>query len=106
MSAAYETFVHDLDDLRVGQETPLVLRDLAPGRRKYFARHVVAVVTDSPDAGRAPLLLRVRSAVGNVFPGEWHVRVVRELPARIPGVPYGNAFDALRAAGEATVAKA
>lgn len=94
----FETFVRDPADLRIGEEIPLVLRDLAPGRRKYLARHAVAIVSRQPSEDSVPL--RVRSMVGNVVPGEWHVRIVRALPQRLPGVPYTDAFDALRRAFE------
>ena len=98
MVAGYETFVRDLADLREGRRTPLVLRDLAPGRRKYFAQHVVAVVSReaAPDGRSRPLI--VRSAVGNRFPGEWHVTIVEALPSRTPGAPYQDASAALHAA--------
>lgn len=100
MSAAarFETFVRDLSDLREGEETGLVLRDLAPGRRKYLARNVVGVVTSDPVPGSEPL--RVRSAVGNVLPGERYVRVLRPLPQRLPGRPYGDVHEALHRALE------
>ncbi len=94
----FETFVRDLADLRVGEEMGLALRDLAPGRRKYLARHVVGVVTREPSDGSVPL--RVRSTVGNVVPGDWYVRVLRALPQRLPGEPYGDAFEGLRRAAE------
>lgn len=95
MSAAprFETFVRDLADLREGEETALALRDLAPGRRKYLARHVVAAVTRGRADGSEPL--RVRSVVGNVVPGDWHVRVVRPLPQALPGEPYSDVTEAL-----------
>lgn len=91
-----ETFVRDVADLRPGEEIGLALRDLRPGRGKYLARHVVAVVTREPAPGAEPL--RVRSSVGNVIPGAWYVRVVRPLPQRLPGQPYTDAYEALRRA--------
>ena len=99
----YETFVRDLADLHEGQPVPLVLRDLRPGRRKYFARNVVGIVTAASDSGTnvedsAPLV--VRSAAGHRFPGAWRVRIVRALPATAPGAPYKDAYAALRAAWE------
>jgi hypothetical protein len=95
---AYETFVRDLSDLREGHETLLVLRDLTPGRRKYFAQNVVAVACREPDPEGESRPLKVRSAVGNVFPGEWYVKITEILPQRVPGTPYTNAFDAIREA--------
>lgn len=95
MADAYETFVRALTDLREGRRTILVLRDLTPGRRKYFAQNALAVVARAPgaDADWRPLV--VRSMVGNVFPGQWYVKVIQILPSRIPGTPYTNAYDAM-----------
>jgi len=101
MAEGYETFVRDLADLQVGRETLLVLRDLSPGRRKYFAQNVIGIVTtatdetDPPDESRP---LTVRSAVGHRFPGAWRVRIVKVLPSAAPGAPYTDAYVALRAA--------
>ncbi len=89
--------MRDPADLREGQETILVLRDLSPGRRKYFAQNVIGVVTRNPPAGQACPLV-VRSPVGNVFPGPWSVKVVRTLPQRVPGAPYSSVFEAMQAA--------
>ena len=98
MVAGYETFVHDLADLGEGGRTLLVLRDLAPGRRKYFAQHVVAVVSREPAPDGRSRPLTVRSAVGNRYPGEWNVTIVEVLPSRTPGAPYQDAYAALNAA--------
>lgn len=98
MADAYETFVRDLSELPEGEETLLVLRDLTRGRRKYFAQNVWAVVSRSPDPSGESRPLRIRSAVGNLYPGEWYVRVVEALPQRVPGVPYSNAFEAMQRA--------
>ncbi|HEY7062235.1 MAG TPA: hypothetical protein VII06_12215 [Chloroflexota bacterium] len=119
MSEGYETFVRDLADLRVGQETVLVLRDLSTGRRKYFARNVIGVVAadeasdmaadatgataaDSPDTAGDWHPLTVRSAVGHRFPGAWRVRIVKMLPPAVPGAPYTDAYAAMQAAWGAT----
>lgn len=99
----FETFVRDLADLREGEEVALVLRDLRPGRKKYLARHVVAVVSKAPAPEAVPL--RARSMVGNVFRGERYVRIVRALPQRLPGTPYTDAFEALREAFEQSVSR-
>ncbi len=52
MPEAFETFIRDPSDLVDGEETVLVLRDLTPGRRKYFAQNVVAIVSHSPRPSR------------------------------------------------------
>lgn len=93
---AYQTFVRDAADLKEDQETILVLRSLAPGRRKYFARNVVGVVVRTPSGDSHPLV--VRSIVGNRLPGDRYVRIVRSLPQRVPGTPYKSAFEALQQA--------
>jgi hypothetical protein len=110
MAEGYETFVRDLADLHEGREVPLVLRDLRPGRHKYFARNVVGVVTaaggdtgvgsDAADGAGDWAPLVVRSAAGHRFPGAWRVRIVRVLPTTAPGAPYKDAYAALRAAWE------
>lgn len=98
MAEAYETFVRELSDLREDEQNLLTLRDLSPGRRKYFAQHVWGVVSRKPDPDGEARPLLVRSMVGNLFPGRWYVRVVEALPQRVPGVPYHNAFEALEQA--------
>ena len=95
---AFETFVRNVGDLHEGQPTVLVLRDLSPGRRKYFAQNVIGVVSRAPDPAGQAEPLRVRSMVGNVIPGDWYVTVTELLPSRVPGTPYTSAFDALQAA--------
>jgi hypothetical protein len=95
MADVYETFVRALSDLHEGRRAILVLRDLTPGRRKYFAQHVLATVARDPASGGEWRPLRVRSMVGNVFPGRWYVRGIQVLPPLIPGAPYMNAYDAM-----------
>lgn len=98
MADAYETFVRTLSDLHEGGRTILVLRDLTPGRRKYLAQNVIATVSRDPGSAADWRPLTVRSMVGNVFPGQWYVRVIQVLPSRIPGTPYMNAYDAMASA--------
>jgi len=95
----FETFVHDPAELQPDCELRLVLRDLAPGRRKYLAQNVVARVAASGDCPPGFVALRVRSAVGNELPGPWWVQVREVLPARLHGAPYSSVFDALRRTG-------
>lgn len=99
----YETFVRDPADLSEGEHV-LVLRDLRPGRRKYFASHARIRLSRTP--GEGTVGLRVRSMVGNVVPETWFVFVLEALPQRIPGTPYSNAFDALREAWDVEGTKA
>jgi len=98
MGNAYQTFVRNIGDLRLGTQTLLVLRDLTAGRRKYFAQNVIAVVSTEADPAGESRPLIVRSPVGNVFPGSWYVKILRTLPSRVPGTPYTSAFEAMHAA--------
>lgn len=92
--ADYETFVRDLQHLRVGRKSLLTLRSLRPGRGKYLATNCVARVAAEPRAGWDRLI--VRSAVGLRYPGSYWVRIVEELPSLIPGAPYEDAYEALQ----------
>lgn len=93
----WDTFVRRPGDLRYGVETPLVLRDLRPGRGKYGLRHVTGVVHE--DGGPGERLL-VRTVVGVELPGNHTVEIVRHLPQEIAGTPYRDFYAALqRAAG-------
>lgn len=101
----FETFVREIADLREGRPAILVLRDLTPGRRKYFARHAVAIVTrdSGQEDGLHPLV--VRSMVGNPYPGSWRVKVLEWLPQRVPGEPYTNTFEAMERAWAGSLAR-
>jgi hypothetical protein len=92
----WETFVRRPGDLKEGAEVPMVLRDLAPGRKRYQMRHVVAAVRR--DAQDAPDLLRVRTVVGVQLPETWAIKIIRELPIELPGRPYRDFYEALKAA--------
>lgn len=91
--AEYEAFLRDLDELQEGRELALTLRELAPGRRKYRARHVRALLSSTP--GALPDTLWVRSKTGVRLPQPWSMRIAQELPDRLPGEPYADVFAAL-----------
>lgn len=95
----WETFVRSPEQLKEGVPIPLVLLDLTPGPRKYAMRHVLAVIDRRPDAFSDGDTLWVRSSVGVRLPSPYAMRIVRELPAELPGVPYHDVFEALRRAG-------
>jgi hypothetical protein len=94
----WETFVRRPGDLKEGEEVPMVLRDLSPGRKKYQMRHVVAVVSQNVE--ETPDLLRVRTVVGVQLRGTWGIKIIRELPIELPGRPYEDFYKALKAAAE------
>jgi hypothetical protein len=92
----WETFVRRPGDLKEGDEIPMVLRDLTPGRKKYRMRHVVTTVRRN--AEEAMDLLRVRTVVGVQLPETWGVKIVRDLPIELQGQPYRDFYQALKAA--------
>lgn len=94
----WETFVRRPGDLKAGEEMPMVLRDLSPGRRKYRMRHVVAAL--QCNAQEATDLLRVRTVVGVQLPETWRIKIIRELPIELCGRPYHDFYEALKAAAE------
>ncbi len=94
----WETFVRRPEQLQEGIEIPLVLLDLTPGPRRYAIRHVMAILDRRPDAFPDGDTLWVRSSVGVRLPSPYAIRIMRDLPAELPGVPYHDVFDALRRA--------
>jgi hypothetical protein len=95
----WEAFVRRIEDLREGEEIPLIIRDLSPGQRKYQPRHVVAVVRR--DAASEGDDLFVRTVVGVRLKELWKIRIVRDLPLELPGDPYQDVYQALKAAAAA-----
>ena len=94
----WETFLRRPGDLTEGVETPMVLRDLTPGKKKYRLRHVVAILSRHPGRTTSMDELRVRTVVGVLLPETWGVRILRELPTELPGRPYHDFYQALRMA--------
>lgn len=96
MKKEFETFVRRIEDLREGEETPLVIRDLAQGHKKYGARYVRATL--SKDLKKFPEgdILWVRSTVGNKYPSPYALKITGELPDLVPGAPYDDVFAALK----------
>ena len=92
----WETFVRRPGDLKEGDEIPMVLRDLTPGRKKYRMSHVIAMVRRDPE--QMMDLLRVRTVVGVQLPETWGVSIIRDLPIELEGRPYRDFYEALKAA--------
>jgi hypothetical protein len=98
----WETFVRRPADLKPGVESPMVLRDLGPGRKKYQMRHVIAVVSPrTPDTVGVDQL-RVRTVVGVLLPETYGIKIVRDLPIELPGEPYDDFYEALKRAAAET----
>ena len=93
MPNEYEAFVRDVEKTLSGQPVVLTLRDLTPGKKKYRAVHVRAVVSKPPKAGEP--MLRLRSVVGVKYPWPCSVRILEELPETFTAEPYSDLFDAM-----------
>lgn len=96
----WETFIRQPEDLPEEVEVPLIIRDLTPGRRKYRMRHVVALVSRRPETLGHSGILWVRSTVGVRLDQPWAIEILRELPLELPGEPYRNVYEALRATSQ------
>jgi hypothetical protein len=79
MSQEYDTFVDSLSELPQGQECRLTIRDLTPGRYKYRALYVRALVSSAaeqlPDGGT----LWLRFPLGELHPQPWKIKIIEEL---------------------------
>ncbi len=74
----YLTFVGKLEDLIQGKEGELLVKDLTPGRRKYDARYVQAIVSSNPEDLPESDVLWIRGWVGVLYPRPWAIRITRE----------------------------
>lgn len=88
MKKEYLTWINDLESLPQGKEIQLVIRDLNPGKRKYEARVVKAILADSPEKIPEGDILRFRSPVGRLLPETWTIKITEEVADYLPGTPY------------------
>ena len=79
MNKEYDTFVNSLDELPEGQECRIVIRDLAPGRRKYNSIYVEALVSSSAEKLPEGDTLWIRSLLGQIHPQPWRIRIIEQL---------------------------
>lgn len=84
MAKEYLIFVDRLENLPIGKETELLVKDLTPGRQKYDSRYVKAIVSDSPAPGGDSL--QVNGLVGLPFPGVRGIKITKEL-GMFPSIP-------------------
>jgi hypothetical protein len=75
----YATFVENLAALPEGKETNLVIKNLAPGKYKYEAKYVRAMVSRSPESLPDGDVLRVRFNNGELHPQPYAIKIVSEL---------------------------
>jgi hypothetical protein len=93
MPNEYEAFVRDIERTVSGRPVVLTLRDLTPGKKKYRAVHVRAVVSNPPKAGEPVLWLR--SVVGVKYPRPYSVRIIEELTEAFAAEAYSDLFEAM-----------
>jgi hypothetical protein len=93
MANEYEAFVRDIERTLSGCPVVLTLRDLTPGKKKYRAVHVRALVSNPPKAGEPVLWLR--SVVGVKYSPPCSVRIIEELPETFAAEPYSDLFEAM-----------
>ncbi len=93
MPNEYEAFVRDIERTLSGRPVVLTLRDLTPGKKKYRAMHVRAVVSDPPKPAEPVLWLR--SVVGVKYPRPYSVRIIEELAEAFAAEPYSDLFEAM-----------
>ena len=84
-------WIEDPDKIKSAQEMTLTLRDLAPGREKYRARKVVAMV--SPTSMPQSDILRVRYENGRLIAQPWSIKIVREVDDFYSVRPYSGIVD-------------
>ena len=96
MKKEYLTFVPDIKDLVENREVTLTIKDLTPGRSKYDARIVKAVLSST--AGKLPEgdVLRVRSWTGVLYPQPWAIKIIKDLGETEAGLPHGETVKAER----------
>ncbi len=75
----YLTFVGKLEDLPQGEEVEILVRDLAPGRRKYDAHYVRALLARDADKMPDADVLWIRGWVGVLYPQPWAIKITREV---------------------------
>ncbi len=94
MPKEYEAFVRDVEGTLSGHPVVLTLRDLTPGKKKYRAVHVRAVVSNPPKTSEPVLWLR--SVVGVKYPMPCTVHIIEELPETFAAEPYSDLFEAMQ----------
>ena len=77
--AEYDTYVDTLEEISQGQEIELFVRDLAPGPRKYAAKHVRAVVSSSGEQLPDGELLWLRFMTGVKHPEPWRIKIIADI---------------------------
>ncbi|MDP2645435.1 MAG: phenylphosphate carboxylase subunit gamma [Desulfobacterales bacterium] len=84
----YLAWVDSLDRLPENKEIQLTIRDLTPGRHKYEARNVKAILSRDSEKWPDGDILRFRSPVGILLSEAWAIKITAQLQEYLPGTPY------------------
>lgn len=84
-------WIENPDNIKGEQELTLTLRDLTPGREKYSAKKVVAIVSPKPMPKSD--VLRVRYENGRLMPEPWAIKIVKEVENFYKVRPYSGILD-------------
>jgi len=90
MEKEWVIFVPSPEDLVEGKETLVTIRDLSPGKKKYNARVVKAILSRNLENLPGADTLWVRSWIGTLYPRPWAIRIIEEAGDYIPGSPHGE----------------
>ncbi|MBI2979323.1 MAG: phenylphosphate carboxylase subunit gamma [Chloroflexi bacterium] len=92
----YVTFTPDIKDLVENQETALTIKDLTPGRHKYGARIVKAILSSDPKRLPGGDILHVRSWTGVLYPQTWAIKITGDAGEIEVGTPHSETIKAQR----------
>ena len=90
MKKQYQAFIDDIEHLPEGQELELNIKDLTPGKRKYDARLVRAILYSNPERLPDGDILWLRGANGLLHPTPWVMKITVELGDYLPLAPYSD----------------
>lgn len=79
MKKEYDTFVLRGDKLPEGQECQITIRDLSPGKYKYTAFPVKALVASSAEQLPDGDTLWVRTELGKLQKEPWKIKIIERL---------------------------
>jgi hypothetical protein len=90
MGKEYVAYVRDPQQVPQGQEMLLVVRDLTPGSRKYDARVVKAILSETAPGSKKSDIIFLRSGTGILDPKPRGIKIVKEMGTSLPGPPYSD----------------
>ncbi len=95
MGKEWLIFVPGIEDLIEGKETIVTIRDLSPGRKKYNAKVVKAILSRNPEEFPEADILWVRSWIGTLYQRPWAIKIIEEAGDYIHGSPHGETLGSI-----------